>query len=203
MNSSISPSVQSPIFLNDDLGIMKKSDAIDSLKQILKNRPALQFNDNIDFTIEQQWIDSLNKLHTRFNQTIHQLKVYGTNMLLHADVSPNNIQVSDPVANIYALNGTLAVDSYPSVTQKILKHNDAGADATKAAQKIGQSTSKPELAFIFLESGQTKICWRIEVSWDNGAGDFGRDDIFFDTQTAEILTRHPKIQTSGGFIPNH
>ena len=112
-------------------------------------------------------------------------------MVVHADITPNqNSLVVNPTANIYAVSGNLAVSAG---TVKGLSALDNTA-ANNAANALGEVLGEVELAYVYTpESGKAHLVWKLEVSWDNGDGDFGRDIIFYDARSNELVTRHPQV----------
>jgi Zn-dependent metalloprotease len=70
-------------------------------------------------------------------------------------------------------------------------------DVIAAAGKIGEvHEDAAELSYIYLpEADETKLAWRVEVSWEN-ATEIGRDFVFFDAHSLDVLTRHPQIHSA-------
>ncbi|WP_444997784.1 M4 family metallopeptidase [Aliikangiella sp. IMCC44359] len=187
----------SPSFVTGNLGSMTQKTAADTLKNILASQSAYNFTGQEDFQVKRQWIDELGKSHTHFSQTINGLKVYGTSMILHANVTSSSLTSASTSGEVYALTGTLAVDSSPANSASMLANHDNGSQAKAAAQLFGKALNAPELAYLYsAESNSTHLVWRIEVSWDNGPGDFGRDFMYFDASTAELIERHPQVHSA-------
>lgn len=179
-----------PLFVAGQLGVTTPVDTIAHLKSFLSAQPAYQANGNEDFNVRREWIDKLGKRHTHLNQTINGLKVYGTSLIVHADLteSQNN------AANMYAVSGTLAVNDTPAVKRI---RPDAANQALAQAGKIGQVLDKPELAYVYLaETGETRLAWTVTVSWHDGGKDFGRDRVFYDYHNTRLLVRHPQMHTA-------
>ncbi len=200
-NSSITIQNQanngSPAFVTGNLGSMTQKNAAASLKSILSANSQYGFTGKEDFQIKRQWTDELGKLHTHFNQTINGLNVYGASMILHANVASGSSLTSGTSGNVYAVSGTLAVDSAPAQASALLANHDSGQNALSVASVIGSVSGEPELSYVYIpESGETKLVWRMEVSWDNGPGDFGRDFVYVDAKTSSIVTRHPQVHSA-------
>jgi hypothetical protein len=45
------------------------------------------------------------------------------------------------------------------------------------------------------QSGDIKLAWKMEVTWNNGSADFGRDIVFFDAYNNGLLTRHAQVHS--------
>ncbi|MFT4926457.1 MAG: Zn-dependent metalloprotease [Phenylobacterium sp.] len=195
-------------FVKGQLGTTSSANTITALKSILSSQPGYEAVGNEDFAVKRQWIDKLGKRHTHLNQRINGLNVYGTSMIVHANIS--NVKGANSAlknnkdqdnANIYAISGTLATDdTLTNLQAVVLKSKTAKSTANQAihlAANIGDVTGEAELAYVFLpEAGETKLAWRIDVSWDNGDEDFGHDIVFYDYHNNELLTRHPQIHAA-------
>ncbi|MET1257606.1 M4 family metallopeptidase, partial [Aliikangiella maris] len=97
---------------------------------------------------------------------------------------------------VYALTGSLAVDNNAATNQAFISANDNGEQAKTAALSIGDVKGEPELAYIFLESGETKLVWKLEAEWNYGNGDFGRDYLFYDASTNQLVDRYPQVHSA-------
>ena len=183
-----------PTFVTGQLGATTGTNTVSALKSLIANQSAYQANGNEDFKVTEQWIDDLGKQHTRVSQTINGLNVYGASMVVHADITPNqNSLVVNPTANIYAVSGNLAVNAD---TVKGLSALDNTA-ASNAANALGEVLGEVELAYVYTpESAKAHLVWKLEVSWDNGDGDFGRDIMFYDARSNELVTRHPQVHSA-------
>ncbi|MEW4368182.1 hypothetical protein, partial [Aliikangiella maris] len=135
-------------YVAGNLGTTTQKNAVDSLKNILASQDAYHVSGSEDFTVRRQWIDELGKAHTHFTQTINGLTVYGTSMILHADVTENSLTSTS--GQVYALTGSLAVDNNAATNQAFISANDNGEQAKTAALSIGDVKGEPELAYIFL-----------------------------------------------------
>ncbi len=190
-----------PAFLSGDLGVATADNAVSVLKNILSNESAYQANGNEDFAIKRQWTDELGKRHTHVSQTINGLNVYGTSMIIHADVASvgvlANANLND---NIYAVSGSLAVNADTAAVQSFALNHKASNQARKLASNIGEVTSEPELSYVYVVgadgASQTTLVWKMEVTWNNGAGDFGRDIIFYSVADNSVVTRHPQVHSA-------
>jgi len=187
-----------PSFVTGDLGNMTADSAVQSLKDIITSQNEFGAQGNENFTIQRQWVDELGKSHTHFDQTINGLKVYGTSMIIHANQALSTFNNGNAPSNIYGLTGRLAqsANNLPSV-MSISNNNTGAKKALSAAKLIGNTSGAAELAYIYLPlSEETKLAYRLEVSWDNGNNDFGRDFIYFDANSFEVLTREPQIHSA-------
>ncbi len=187
----------SPYFVTGNFGSMTQKNAVSALKSFLTANEQYGFTGKEDFQIKRQWIDDLGKLHTHFDQTINGIKVYGNSLIVHANATPSSLTSANAQGNIYAVTGALSVDSSPSSSFAMISSNDNGRNALSVAQSIGDVSGDPELSYIYIpETGATKLAWRMEVSWNNGPGDFGRDFVYVDAKTSDIVTRHPQVHSA-------
>ena len=97
----------SPSFVKGELGLATSASTISTLKRVLASQPEYALNGNEGFSVQQQWTDNLGKRHTRLNQSINGLNVYGTSMVVHADLADEKAPDS-ALASIYAVSGRLA-----------------------------------------------------------------------------------------------
>ena len=189
----------SPAFMSGELGQINNGNAAADLKNFLSSNPAYQSSGSEGFTIKRQWTDTLGKQHTHFSQTLNGLKVYGTSMIMHTNVGSSGLTASNSLnssGQLYAVSGRLARDSFPALKPTGYVQAQSKA-AVHAASDIGKVLAKPELAYIYLaDSDETKLAWRVEVTWDNGNHDFGRDFVYISPYTTELLARHPQIHSA-------
>ena len=186
----------SPTFVAGELGAFTQGNAVAALKSVLSSQSAFGYTGKEGFTVKRQWIDELGKSHTDFNQTINGIKVYGTRLIIHSNITNSSLNSLNATGNVYAISGSLAVDSAASNSFAMISGNDNGLQAKSFAQQLGNITSKPELSYVYLDTGETKLAWRMEVTWDNGPEDFGRDFMFFDAVTSELVARHPQVHSA-------
>lgn len=192
-SETLSNQSNTAILVSNGFGPNLQAAAVASLKYALSAQSNSALSGDEDFNIRRQWVDSLGKSHTHFNQTIRGIKVYGTSMIMHTNQSQSTLSINSAQANNYSFSGTLAVDSSPSMSATMSNSNDNGIQAMAAAKSVGKTNSKAELAYIYLpESGQTKLAWKVDVKY-NSANGFEHDEVFYDVSTSEELTRHPQV----------
>ncbi|MET1256294.1 M4 family metallopeptidase [Aliikangiella maris] len=179
----------SPSFVTGNLGSMTEKNAASALTNILSNHSAYGYTGKEKFSIKRTWQDETGRMHVHFNQTINGLKVYGTSMILHSEITSNSL--TSISGNIYALTGSLAVDSTPANSLSIISAHDNGLQAKTAALSIGDITAEPELAYIFLESGETRLAWKVEVKYPGG-----HEYTFYDALTNELVDRYPLMHSA-------
>ena len=185
-----------PTFVTGDLGNMTDKSAVQSLKDIITSQNEFGAQGNESFTIHRQWIDELGKKHTHLDQTINGLKVFGTSMIIHANPNLGALNNGNATSTIYGLTGRLAHNNAMSVMNSISNNNGA-IKALAAAKNLGNTSGTPELVYIYLPlSEETKLAYRLEVTWDNGNKDFGRDFIYFDANSSAVLTREPQVHSA-------
>jgi Zn-dependent metalloprotease len=176
-----------------------QSPSAKAFKNIIASQATYGSMGNENFNVRRQWTDELGKTHTHFDQTINGIKVYGTSMIMHANSPVSAFSVNNAANNIYKVTGKLATNSTPSfsVMNNASALKSDSAQALVAAESIGNVLNSPELSYIYLPlSEETKLAFRMEVSWDNGGEDFGRDFIYFDANTSEILSREPQVHSA-------
>ncbi len=186
-------------FVTGSLGVTTPANTISALKNILSTQAVYQSVGNEDFAVKRQWTDKLGKRHTHLSQTINGLKVYGTSLIVHANTIENNGVLQNDSANIYAVSGTLATNTDAAVKSLGLDSRSSKKAAKQAAAlgaQIGKVAGTPELAYVYLpQNGETKLAWKMEVSWDHGGDNFGRDIIFYDYHNSTLLTRHAQVHS--------
>ena len=193
-----------PSFVVGELGSMTQGTAVQALTDIISSQSEFAVVGNESFNVRRQWTDELGKTHTHFDQTINGIKVYGTSIIMHANTSVGVLSTANSQANIYGITGNLATNSTPAIsglngisTLNSSTSNFGENQAIAAAESMGEVNGSAELAYIYLPlSEETKLAYRVEVSWDNGGEDFGRDFIYFDANTSEVLTREAQIHSS-------
>ncbi len=184
-----------PSFVTGNLGSMSQGKAKQALQHILATQAAYDANGKEDFRVRREWIDEKGKSHFHFEQRINGLKVYGTSMTLHVNAGSNALSAVNTSGNIYAINGALAVDTSGN-SASLIANNDNGAQALAAASLLGEVKGRPELAYLYQSNGKTSLVWRVEVAWDNGPGDFGRDFVYFDAASGELVERHAQVHSA-------
>jgi Zn-dependent metalloprotease len=186
-----------PSFVVGDLGHATAKTTVATLKEVLSTQAAYQSNGNENFAVKDQWIDKLGKRHTRLEQTINGLTVYGTSMIVHANIEQGQSLVGEHTASsIYAISGSLATNNDSATSLMMLNSKAKANRAAKLAKDLGNVTSRPEMAYIYLpQTGETKLAWKMEVTWDKGA-DFGRDIVFYDARSQELLARHAQVHSA-------
>ncbi|MCJ8271102.1 MAG: M4 family metallopeptidase [Psychrosphaera sp.] len=191
-------SAGTPSFIVGDMGSTSSKSAISALKSVINAQAAFAANGNEDFKVKQQWVDELGKTHTRVEQTINGLKVYGTSMIVHTQGGIKSIAGGTSPSKLYAISGNLALnnEAAPSLSLMQSKANVAG-HISGLALAMGELHGEPELAYVYLPmTDETKLAYRTEVSWDNGDGDFGRDFVFFDARSSEVVARHAQVHSA-------
>ena len=198
MNIQTQTANGNPTFVTGELGSMSNKSATQALKSIIASQPEFGANGNENFKVRRQWVDELGKSHTHFDQTINGLKVYGTSMIIHADSNAGILSNGNASGNVYSVTGRLAHQAQASMASVMNSSRNSSANkAMAAAQSIGDVSGEPELVYVYLPFyDETKLAYRIEVSWDNGGADFGRDFIYFDASNFDVLTRDPQIHSA-------
>ncbi|MCJ8319844.1 MAG: M4 family metallopeptidase [Colwellia sp.] len=199
MNIKTKTANGAPTFVTGNLGSMTANSAAQALKDIINSQVEFEAKGNENFTVSRQWVDELGKNHTHLRQTINGLKVYGTSMIIHANASIGLLNNGNASSQVYGISGRLAHNDYAAMNSLMSgsSSNSSAKKALAAAKVIGDVLGSAELVYIYLPlSEETKLSYRIEVSWDYGDDDFGRDFIYFDTNNFDVLTREPQIHSA-------
>jgi vibriolysin len=182
---------------NNTATAVEQNPAVQTIKSIITNQSTYGAFGNENFTVKRQWTDELGKTHTHFNQTINGIKVYGTSMIIHSNTPISAFNQDSTLNSIYSVTGTLATNEASSLNSASALNNNDSAQALAAAESIGNVSGLPELVYVYLPFYQeTKLAYRMEVSWDHGGEDFGRDFIYFDVNTSEVISREPQIHSA-------
>jgi len=187
----------SPSFVTGNLGTAAQNDKVQALKNLLSSQASYGITGNESFKVKRDWVDSLGKSHTHFTQTINGLTVYGTSLIMHTEASANSVNSVNPTSTVYAITGSLAVDASPSISSMMKLGHDNGLQARSSAREIGKVSGIPELAYVYIPTtDETKLAWRMEVFWHHGFGDFGRDFVYYDAYTSELLIREAQVHSA-------
>ncbi|WP_144392393.1 M4 family metallopeptidase [Pleionea sediminis] len=186
-------------FLTEKISSVNSKSENQTFKGLLKSMTSYDVNGSEDFSIRRQWTDSLGKKHITFEQTIDGLKVYGSNMTMHLNVTSNTLKNVKISSDVYAISGVLAVADDASLLTSKRATRISSKLALAAAENIGKVSSKPELAYVYLpELEKAKLSWKIDVKYDTEQG-FEHDIIFFDAHSAVELIRHPLVHRAKSY----
>ena len=189
-----------PVFVTGNFGLTAADDTVSALKQVLAGKTAYQANGNEDFVIRRQWVDKLGKRHTHVNQTINGLTVYGTSLIVHANLASENngLMGNHSKGQIYAISGALALNNEQTLRIGLLQSSPRFAEqARSAAATLGELEGEAELAYIFLPlTGETKLAFKQAVTWNHGGDNFGHDTVFVDAHSNEVLARHAHVHSA-------
>ncbi|WP_448547041.1 M4 family metallopeptidase [Thalassotalea fusca] len=170
----------------------------DAIRDVLSMHSTQRMVGNESFSVRRQWSDKLGKSHVQVRQHINGLPVYGTTLTIHSESSKRGLQKADVAQQVYAVSGVLAKNPVVHTNLKSLT-SDAStiAAVSSAASAHGEITSEPQKVYVYLPlTEETKLAWKVEVTWNNGGEDFGRDDFFYDAGSVEQLTRHAKVHSA-------
>ncbi|MEW6990061.1 M4 family metallopeptidase [Colwelliaceae bacterium 6441] len=185
-------------FITGNLGKLQIKSASSAIKKALSTHAQYQLNGNENFSVKKQWIDKLGKQHIRLNQTINGLPVYGTSLTIHSTIQSSGLQSTTSESDIYAVSGIMA-SAKPAANKKkqlTSEKNDA-KKVRKLAKKHGDIITEPSKAYVYLPlSEETLLTWKVEVEWNNGGDDFGRDILFYDAQSLTLSTRHAQVHSA-------
>ncbi|GAA5133259.1 M4 family metallopeptidase [Thalassotalea piscium] len=187
-----------PSFIKGDLGKINAAPTSASVLGLLKANSQYALNGNEAFSVKEQWIDKLGKQHLRLNQTINGLPVYGTSLTVHSSVKLGGLKSSVEKNDVYAITGTVA--SAKSESKRKLIASSATGDAKRVKQLaagFGNVISEPTKVYVYLPvKEETILAWKVEVEWNNGGDDFGRDILFYDANSLAFATRHAQVHSA-------
>lgn len=192
-------------FVTGNVGMLSTKPTASQLSSVISNAYDIKISPNVSFEIKDRWLDELGMTHIRLNQSINGIPVVGANVTLHLDKALSGLQKGESKSAVYAVTGIVAQrDGNTSRTEdNFLLKNTSGDKAiiasdskqvTELARQHGDVVSSPKHVYVYLPlSGETRLAWQVEVSWNNGGTDFGQDKLFYDTANFDLLTRHPQI----------
>ncbi|MGB1197750.1 MAG: M4 family metallopeptidase [Thalassotalea sp.] len=188
-----------PSFIKGDLGKINATPTTFSIASLLKANNQYALNGNEGFSVKERWIDKLGKQHLRVNQTINGLPVYGTSLTLHSSVKLNSLLSAESDSEVYAITGIVASAKSDSTKNKMAMSSARG-DIKKIkniAKKHGEVISSPRMVYVYLPlKDETVKAWKVDVKWNNGGEDFGRDVLFYDAKTLSLVTRHAQVHSA-------
>ncbi len=191
-----------PMFAAGELGKLSASANAKAIQQAIANYGETSLKGNESFTIKRQWRDQLGKTHIKLAQKINGLAVYGTSISIHTDAKnlTKGLQKNIGEHDIYAISGVVA-HAAPTSNQTSSKFAASATNdkdrVIELAKELGEVTSAPEQVYVYLPlTEQTKQAWKVEVTWNNGGEDFGRDWLFYDASSLELLTRHAQVHSA-------
>ena len=188
-------------FTTGEIGTISNEMSSDEIKQILAKYNHAKLNDNETFKVTQKWTDDLGKTHIKLAQYIDNLLVHGTSITLHTNQVSNGFLRSSG-SDVYAISGIIASkqsNTSPSFASSIAQRDvtDDADSIRNIAGKLGDVTSEPEQVYVYLPIlEEARLAWKVEVTWNNGDEDFGRDILFYDINSFELLTRHATVHSA-------
>lgn len=188
------------MFSSGKLGTIDATFNMKEMHNVLSNYAKTPLASNNSFIIKRKWQDELGQNHTQLTQKINGIEVFGTNVTIHAKSNRTlkGLQQNTGKSEIYAISGVIA-HAEPLKTKKnaVLSATSATARVIELAQEMGEVTTTPVQAYVYLPlSEETKLAWQVEVTWDNGGEDFGRDILYFDANSFTLLTRHAQVHSA-------
>ncbi|NCF73322.1 MAG: peptidase M4 family protein [Gammaproteobacteria bacterium] len=128
--------------------------------------------------------DMVGSVHVRFTQTLNGLPVAGAAMVLHANAD----------GTIVGVNGEF-VSGKTLPVKPGLDGNTALAVALAKSEPGLRRVTQPELTYVLGAKGVGHLAWKVTVEYNDALGP-QRDIVFADSQTGELVARHPKIYYS-------
>jgi Zn-dependent metalloprotease len=188
-----------PMFSTGKLGEIGTTFNLKEMQSVLSNYSKVPLTGHASFVIKRKWQDELGNNHTQLTQKINGIEVFGTSVTIHA--KSNNVtkglQHNTGKSEVYAISGVLA---HAEPLNRKSTSSSVTSDKEQVialAQALGEVTSSPVQAYVYLPlSEETKLAWQVEVTWDNGGDDFGRDILFYDATSLAFLTRHAQVHSA-------
>lgn len=128
--------------------------------------------------------DETNLVHVRLDQSLAGLRVYGGEMIVHADIASGAVE---------AMNGRFLPDSedlprHPRMNaMRALDHA-----VTSMGLPSYDAVDAPELAYVIDADGVATLAWKRTIAYESTEGP-ERDIIFADATTGYLVARHPQI----------
>jgi vibriolysin len=189
-----------PMFSTGKLGEIGAAFNIKEIQSVLSNYSKVALTRNASFTIKRKWQDEFGNNHTQLTQKINGIEVFGTSVTLHAksNIATKGLQKNAGKNEVYAISGILAhAEPLNNKVKNTLSSSSNKEQVIAIAQALGEVTSTPTQAYVYLPlSEETKLAWQVEVTWDNGGDDFGRDILFYDATSLILLTRHAQVHSA-------
>ena len=174
-----------------------------TIKNVLAKQAQFSLVGNESFIVKDHWIDKLGKRHQRLTQKINGLPVFGTSITIHSTLANKGIVSTDAQSKVYKVSGKLATIEQNTLNSQSTDKSESNTNQNTLdkvevlARELGTILGDIEQVYIYLPlSNETKLSWKVEVTWDNGGEDFGRDYLFYDVHSANLLTRHPQVHSA-------
>lgn len=167
-----------PTFVSGALGQLGPGGAAAFVKS---QKDLLQLAGSEDFASLGSFTDNLGQTHTKLQEKLRGLTVYGGEFIVH----------SDRAGNVLAMNGRLAADNLPRNPTV-----DQWSALERAASQagIGMATwGKPELAYVINDKGNAFLAWRASAAYTSANGP-ELDIVYADATSGDLVQKHATIQ---------
>ncbi len=125
--------------------------------------------------------DKAGGVHVRFTQTLNGLPVAGAGMVLHARADGRIVGVNGEFVSGKTLPVRPGLDGQAALAVALAK-SDPGL----------RRVTSPELTYVLGNKGVGHLAWKVTVEYTDALGP-QRDVVFADSETGELVARHPKI----------
>jgi len=126
--------------------------------------------------------DKTGKVHIRFEEEIHGMKVEGASMVMHLDKN----------GNVFALNGEfVSEDSIPNEAELDCEAAMASA-LEQSGIKDGEWLTDCELSIVLGADGNGHLAWKRLIGFHTNTGLPQKDALFGCATTGALVARHPK-----------
>ena len=170
-------------FLSGRLGTLPSLSPQSARVFVEQSAPSLGLEGSERFQVRSAEVDELGQMHVRLQQYVNGLKVWGGEMIVHADTSTRNV---------FALNGRAAANRNLPMRPSIAGREALRTAAIEAGIDQWQALSEPELSYVINEKGATFLAWNVRASYINEEGE-QIDRIFADATNGDLVAQHPEI----------
>lgn len=140
-----------------------------------------------DFRATRVRTDALGKVHVRFDQTLHGLRVVGAQLLVHADAL---------TGEVYAVNGRFAPGAGVPFPTKATASRAALEAKLAAAGVAGTVVDAPQMLYFHdADTGVTHLAWRAKVQ-GTADGQFFDSDVYLDAASFKVVAVDANVHTA-------
>jgi bacillolysin len=163
-----------------------KADALSKSVEALNNRRVERDGRTSDFELMRTKTDELNKVHTKFRQTINGIPVWGGEAIIHLNQDGSVRAITDNFKD------AISVGTEPGLT--------AEAAVAIARQSFGTSeTRAPQTdLWIYRGSDRDHLVYRVQFEKIDQSKETAMPVYFVDSQTGEVVFHYDNLQTAMG-----
>lgn len=141
---------------------------------------------DVEVTVTRVDVDERAMSHTRLQQTIAGVAVFGAEAIVHLHADGSLRGITDNL-----IDAPAALDPVPALTAE-----EAIQQAVAGSLGWVGLTEAPEAELVFLpRDGQVRLAWRVQLSRVDGTGETARPMIFICARAGEVLWQYDNFQT--------